>query len=199
MGNNSSFRINKYFRVSLVIGLIDFLTFYLVGKAFNYMEMFNILINKWEYIALFISTITLVIYFFDVLLFYNRNRKFKFLLIFKEPFNNWKNYINNINVKKEHINLDFYSDIYFKVKNSNKIMGIGEDEILIRDIAVHLITTNVIILFGFFWIEKIKLRICFYCLSIIVITHLLLNMAYRNYLKYYITEIYKEYLNTNKK
>ena len=46
MMDNFGFRINKYFKVSLVIGLIDLLIFYVVGKVFKYMNLFHIIIEN---------------------------------------------------------------------------------------------------------------------------------------------------------
>lgn len=199
MTDNFGFRINKYLKVSLVIGLIDLLIFYIIGKAFNYMDLFHIIIDNWKYLFLFVSSILLIIYIFDILFFYDRNRKFKFLLIFNEPFKKWQTYINKkIVINKNHKKVDFYSNIYCKVRNVNKIQGIRDDEILIRDIAVHLISTNIIIVFVFFILEQIEIKICLYCFGIIVLIYLLLNLAYRNYLKYYINEIYIEYINLKK-
>lgn len=196
MMDNYGFRINKYLKVSLVIGLIDLLIFYIVGKNFKYMNLFHIIIDNWKYAFLFIGSILLIIYLFDVLFFYNRNKKYKFLLIFDEPFKKWQTYIKEENIinKKHKIN-DFYSDIYCKVKDVNKIQGIMDDEILIRDIAVHLISTNLFILLVFFILEQVKIKICLYCLTFIILIYIILNISYRNYLKYFITEIYSEYIN----
>ena len=94
MMDNFGFRINKYFKVSLVIGLIDLLIFYVVGKVFKYMNLFHIIIDNWKYVFLFIGSILLIIYLFDILFFYERNRKYKFLLIFNEPFKKWQTYIS---------------------------------------------------------------------------------------------------------
>ena len=194
MIDNIGFRINKYAKVSFVIGLIDLLSFYVVGRIFNYMELFQLIIDKWKYMFLFICSIMLVVYFFDVLFFYDRNRKYKCLLIFNEPFQNWQKYIKkNIIINKKDLKKDFYYDIYCKVRNNPKIMGIRDDEILIRDINVHLIFTNIITLLCFFLIEKIKFKICLYCIGLLFIIFALLNFVYRNYLKYYINEIYTEY------
>lgn len=199
MISNFGFRINKYIKISLIIGIIDLLIFLIVGKIFNYMEIFNLIISKWKYIWLFVATILICTYFIDVLLFYQRNKKFKFLLIFKEPFKDWEKYINkNINIMSKHKKLDFYSDIYYKVKEEQKIMGIMEDEILIRDTTIHLIFTNIIILLIFFILEKYKFIIYLYCLGTLIIIYVLLNLFYRNYLKYFITEIYTEFLNMNR-
>lgn len=197
--NNFGFRINKYFMVSLTIGLIDLLTFYVVGKVFKYMDLFHIIIDNWKYLFLFIGGILLIIYFFDILLFCDRNIKYKFLFIFSEPFKNWQMYLNNrIIINKKHKKENFYSDIYCKVRENNKIQGIRNDEILIRDVAVHLIFTNFIILVVFFILEHIEIRICLYCLGIILLVYILLNLAYRKYLSYYISEIYIEYTNSKK-
>lgn len=199
MMDNFGFRINKYLKVSLVIGLIDLLTFYVMGKVFKYMDLFHIIIDNWKYVFLFISSILLIIYLFDILIFYDRNRKYKFLFIFSEPFKNWQMYIKNgIIIHKKHKKEDFYSDIYCKVKDVNKIQGIRDDEILIRDITVHLISTNFIILMAFFVLEHIEIKICLYCFAIILLVYMLLNLSYRNYLRYYISEIYIEYINLKK-
>ncbi len=197
--SNFGFRINKYVKVSLIIGIIDLLVFLVVGKALDYMVVFNSIISKWKYIGLFVATILICIYFIDVLLFYKRNNKFKFLLIFKEPFKDWNRYIDkNLNMIPKHKKLDFYNDIYYKVKKEQKIMGIMEDEILIRDTTIHLICTNPIILFIFFMLEKYKFVIYIYCLVMLIIIYVLLNLFYRNYLKYFITETYVEFLNMSK-
>lgn len=199
MISNFGFRINKYIKVSLIIGIIDLLVFFIVGKAFDYMGIFNLIISKWKYIWLFVATILICTYFIDVLLFYQRNKKFKFLFIFKEPFKVWTKYVDkNLSITSKHKNLDFYSDIYYKVKKEPKIMGIMEDEILIRDTTIHLIFTNIIILSIFFILEKYKFIIYLYCLGLLTIIYILLNLFYRNYLKYFITEVYIEFLNLNR-
>lgn len=199
MMDNLGFRINKYVKISLIIGIIDLLVFLVVGKVFDYIEMFNLIISKWKYIWLFVATILICTYFIDVLLFYQRNKKFKFLFIFKEPFKDWNRYLDkNLNIIPKHKNLDFYSDIYYKVKKEQKIMGIMEDEILIRDTTVHLICTNIIILLIFFILEKYKFIIYIYCLIMLIVIYFLLNLFYRNYLKYFITEVYVEFLNMEK-
>lgn len=199
MMDNFGFRINKYLKVSLVIGLIDLLSFYVVKKVFKYMNLFHIIIDNWKYVFLFICSILLIIYLFDILFFYDRNKKYKFLLILNEPFKNWQMYIKNgIIINKKYKKVDFYSDIYCKARNVNKIQGIRDDEILIRDIAVHLISTNFIILMAFFVLEHIKIKICLYCFAIIFLVYILLNLSYRNYLRYYISEIYIEYINLKK-
>lgn len=196
MISNYGFRINKYLKVSLAIGMIDLLIFYIIGRTFNYMELFHTITNKWKYIMLFISSILLIIYFFDVLFFCNRNRKYKFLLIFEEPFKNWQKYIDkDVTIKNAHKKYNFYSDIFYKVKNNDKIKGIRDDDVLIRDIVVHLISTNLVILFFFFLLEHIQFKIIIYCFVALVCTYILMSLAYRNYLKYYINEIYKEFLN----
>ena len=197
--DNFGFRINKYLKVSLAIGLIDLLIFYIVGKVFKYMNLFHIIIDHWKYVFLFASSILLIIYIFDILFFSDRNKKYKFLLIFDEPFKKWQTYIKkefviNKNYRKEN----FYSDIYCKVKNINKIQGIRDDEILIRDIVVHLISTNFIILLVFFILEQIEIKIFLYCFAVLFLIYILLNLSYRNYLKYYINEIYIEYINLKK-
>ena len=199
MMDDFGFRINKYLKVALVVGLIDLLVFYVIGKVFNYMDLFHIIINNWKYAFLFVSSVLLIIYLFDILFFYDRNKKYKFLLIFDEPFKKWQKYINKkIVINKNHKKVDFYSDIYCKVRNINKIRGIKDYEILIIDITVHLISTNIIILLVFFVLEQIEIKICLYCFGIIVLIYILLNLAYRNYLKYYINEIYIEYINKKK-
>ena len=96
--DNFGFRINKYLKVSLAIGLIDLLIFYIVGKVFKYMNLFHIIIDHWKYVFLFASSILLIIYIFDILFFSDRNKKYKFLLIFDEPFKKWQTYI-----KKEFV------------------------------------------------------------------------------------------------
>lgn len=72
---------------------------------------------------------------------------------------------NGIIINKKYKKVDLYSDIYCKARNVNKIPGIRDDEILIRDIAVHLISTNFIILMAFFVLEHIKIKICLYVLQ----------------------------------
>ena len=197
--DNFGFRINKYFKISLAIGLIDLLIFYIIGKIFKYMNLFHIIINNWKYVFLFVSSILLIIYIFDILFFSDRNKKYKFLLIFNEPFKKWQTCIKKeIVINKNHKKENFYSDIYCRVKNINKIQGIRDDEILIRDITVHLISTNFIILFVFFILEQIKIKICLYCFGLLLLIYILLNLSYRNYLKYYINEIYIEYINLKK-
>ena len=195
---NSSFgvRINKYLKVSLVIGLIDLLIFYIIGKTFNNMNLFNIIINKWQFITLFISSILLIIYFVDIIFFRKRTKKYKFLLIFSEPFKNWKKYIDENIVIKANNKIDFYFDIYSEVIDNKKISDIREDELLIRDTSVHFAFTNSIIIFIFFWLEKVEIKIWIYIFILLV--YIVLNISYREYLKYYITEIYKEYLRKNK-
>ena len=49
MMDDFGFRINKYLKVALVVGLIDLLVFYVIGKVFNYMDLFHIIINNWKY------------------------------------------------------------------------------------------------------------------------------------------------------
>lgn len=199
MMDNFGFRINKYLKVSLVIGLIDLLVFYVIGKVFDYMDLFHIIIDNWKYVFLFVSSVLLIIYLFDILFFYNRNKKYKFLLIFDEPFNHWQKYIKkDIIINKKDKKGNFYSDIYCKVRNINKIQGIRDDEILIRDIAIHLISTNFIILLVLFILEQVEIKICLYCFAVIFLIYILLNLSYRNYLKYYINEIYIEYINSKK-
>ena len=186
--DNFGFRINKYLKVSLAIGLIDLLIFYIVGKTFKYMNLFHIIIDNWKYVFLFASSILLIIYIFDIL-----------LLIFDEPFKKWQTYIKKeFVINKNYRRENFYSDIYCKVKNINKIQGIRNDEILIRDIVVHLISTNFIILLVFFILEQIEIKICLYCFAVLFLIYILLNLSYRNYLKYYINEIYIEYINLKK-
>lgn len=190
MENNFGFRINKYLKVAFTIGLIDLLIFYIVGKILNYGNLFHIVVDRWNYLFLYISSILLIIYLFDIIFFYNRNLKYKFLLIFDEPFKKWKNYINKKNIiSKKCKEANFYEDIYLKVKEIDKIQGIRDDEILIRDICVHFIFTNCIILMIFFILEQIKFKICLYCFACIILIYVVLNIAYRNYLKYYINEI----------
>ena len=91
--NNYGFRINKYLKISLIIGIIDLLTFYIIGKIFDYLQVFNAIMSNWKYISLFIASILLIVYFIDIFIFYDRKRKYRFLLIFKEPFRVWSNYI----------------------------------------------------------------------------------------------------------
>lgn len=199
MMSNYGFRINKYLKVSLAIGTIDLLVFYIINKLFNCSTPFFLIINNWKYIILFISSMLLIIYFCDVLFFSNRNKKFKILLILNEPFKNWQEYIaKGINIRNKDKKLDFYSNIYCKVRNKEKIQGIRDDDILIRDIIVHMSFTNLIIIFFLFILEKINLKIYIICLAFLVIIDVFLNIAYRQYLKYYISEIYREYLNDDK-
>ena len=199
MMSNYGFRINKYLKVSLAIGIIDLLVFYIINKLFNYSTPFFLIMDNWKYIILFISSMLLIIYFCDVLFFSNRNKKFKILLILNEPFKNWQEYIaKGINIRNKDKKLDFYSNIYCKVRNKEKIQGIRDDDILIRDIIVHMSFTNLIIIFFLFILEKINLKIYIICLAFLVIIDVFLNIAYRQYLKYYISEIYREYLNDDK-
>lgn len=199
MISNYGFRINKYLKVSLAIGIIDLLVFYIINKLFNYSTPFFLIMDNWKYIILFISSMLLIIYFCDVLFFSDRNKKFKILLILDEPFKNWQEYIaKGINVRNKDKKIDFYSNIYCKVRNKEKIQGIRDDDILIRDIIVHMSFTNLIIIFFLFILEKINLKIYIICLVFFVIIDVFLNIAYRQYLKYYISEIYREYLNKDK-
>lgn len=196
--NNYGFRINKYLKVSLIIGIIDLLTFYTIGKIFDYPQVFSTIINNWKYISLFIASILLIVYFIDTFLFFDRKRKYKFLLIFKEPFSMWNNYIYKSNkINKKHLKCNFYYDIYCKVKNEEKIKGIMEDEILIRDVCIHVLLTNTIIVSTFFCLQNYNEKILLYCLIMFLIIYVLINLLYRNYLKYYINEIYTEYLSKN--
>ena len=193
--SNYGFRVNKYVKISFAITIFDLIIFYISGKLLNYMNVFNIIIDNWKYNILFFGTFLLAIYFADLLFFYRRNVKYKLLLIFKEPFVDWKNYItDDIYINKEDENSNFYKDIYCSVKDNNKIKGIMEDEIVIRDIGVHLLTTNSFIIILFFIIEKYKVSFCLYSLSICMTLYLLFVILYRNYLKYYISEVYKDYL-----
>ena len=115
--NNYGFRINKYLKVSLIIGIIDLLTFYTIGKIFDYPQVFSTIINNWKYISLFIASILLIVYFIDTFLFFDRKRKYKFLLIFKEPFSMWNNYIYKSNkINKKHLKCNFYYMITYIVK-----------------------------------------------------------------------------------
>ena len=199
MNNYYGFRINKYLKIALIIGIIDLLSFYIIGKIFNYTQIFYTIINNWKYISLFISSILLIIYFSDIFLFYDRKRKYKFLLIFKEPFSIWDKYIyKSIKIDKKHRKYNFYYDIYNEVRNVEKIKGIMEDEILIRDVSIHLILTNTLIIYVFFCLQNYDKKIFIYCFTLFLIIYILLNLLYRNYLKYYINEIYIEFLNINK-
>ena len=45
--NNYGFRINKYLKISLIIGIIDLLTFYIIGKIFDYLQVFNAIMSNW--------------------------------------------------------------------------------------------------------------------------------------------------------
>lgn len=193
--NNYGFRINKYVKISFVIGMFDVIIFYISGKLFNYMDVFDLIINNWKYNIIFFSTFLLAIYFIDLLFFYKRNTKYKLMLIFKEPFSDWVNYVSNCGcIDKKTLKCNFYKDIYHKVKDKDKIKGIMEDEIAIRDIGVHLLTTNNFIIIFFFLIEKFNLLFCIYSLSLCLTLYLLFVILYRNYLKYFISEIYKEYI-----
>lgn len=197
--NNYGFRINKYLKVSLIIGIIDLLTFYTIGKIFDYPQVFSTIINNWKYISLFIASILLIVYFIDTFLFFDRKRKYKFLLIFKEPFSMWNNYIYKSNkINKKHLKCNFYYDIYCKVKNEEKIKGIMEDEILIRDVCIHVLLTNAIIVSIFFYLQNYNKKILLYCLIMFLVIYILINLLYRNYLRYYINEIYTEYLSKNR-
>ena len=199
MMSNYSFRINKYLKVSLAIGIIDLLVFYIINKLFNCSTPFSLIMDNWKYIILFISSMLLIIYFCDVLFFSNRNTKFKILLIRHEPFKNWPQYIDKgITIRSKDKKLDFYSNIYCKVRNKEKIQGIRDDDILIRDIIIHMSFTNLIIIFFLFILEKINLQIYIIRFVFLVIIDVFLNLAYRQYLKYYISEIYREYLNNDK-
>lgn len=197
--NNYGFRINKYLKVSLIIGIIDLLTFYTIAKIFDYPQVFSTIINNWKYISLFIASILLIVYFIDTFLFFDRKRKYKFLLIFKEPFSMWNNYIYKSNkINKKHLKCNFYYDIYCKVKNEEKIKGIMEDEILIRDVCIHVLLTNAIIVSIFFYLQNYNKKILLYCLIMFLVISILINLLYRNYLRYYINEIYAEYLSKNR-
>ncbi len=198
MINNLGFRINKYLKTSIVISIIDILIFYVIGRLYNDMTIFNLIVSNWKYLSLYISAITIFIYMFDVLFFFDRKRKYKLLFIFTEPFLNWKKYLyKNLKIRKEENSLKFYSNIYKQVSNNSKIMAIMEDEILIRDIYVHLITTNIIIISVIFVLEKISLCIYFIVIFAIFLTAILVNLLYRQFLNYYISEIYVEYLELN--
>ena len=196
--NNYGFRINKYLKISLIIGIIDLLTFYIIGKIFDYLQVFNAIMSNWKYISLFIASILLIVYFIDIFIFYDRKRKYRFLLIFKEPFRVWSNYIyKNNKINKKHLKCNFYYDIYYKEKNEEKIKAIMEDEILIRDVCIHVLLTNTIIVSTFFCLQNYNEKILLYCLIMFLIIYVLINLLYRNYLKYYINEIYTEYLSKN--
>ena len=71
-------------------------------------------------------------------------------------------------------------------------------EILIRDVSIHLILTNTLIIYVFFCLQNYDKKIFIYCFTLFLIIYILLNLLYRNYLKYYINEIYIEFLNINK-
>ena len=89
----------------------------------------------------------------------------------------------------------FYYDIYCKVKNEEKVKAIMEDEILIRDVCIYVLLTNIIIVSTFFCLQNYNKKILLYCLVMFLI---MINLLYRNYLKYYINEIYTEYLSKNR-
>jgi len=194
MENNFENIINKYIKVSLIIGIIDLISFYIIGKLIDNMGILNCFIDNWKYIAMYISGLTVLIYLFDIIFFHNRNMKYKFLFIFKQPFHNWYKYVNaDIEINSKDINKKFYQDIYKKVSDISKIKGIMEDEIMLRDVYIHLITTNMLILTFVFLLENISLLIYLYVISIIIVFAILFNCGYRQMLKYYISEIYKEY------
>lgn len=196
---NAGFRINKYLKVSIILGTIDLVIFYIVGKIFNNISLFNLIMLKWQYITLFISGFTIFIYFVDIMLF--RKRKIKQKFLFKDnPFSKWKEYIDVdlIEIRKKDKQKNFYNDIYFKVKNHEKIKSIMQDEILLRDLAVHMITTNVVLLIVLCILDKLNPIFFIECLSFVTIIFGFLVFAYRNYVKYYINEIYIDYVNLDK-
>ena len=198
--SNYGFRINKYLKVSIIISIIDLIIFYIVGKINNDMAIFNIIINNWKYLSLFVAILTICIYVIDILFFYDRKNKYKFLLIFNEPFLNWTRYLyNNLNVRNKDLKLNFYSQIYKCVCKNDKIDVIMKDEILIRDVYTHLITTNLILIYIFFILEKISLIIYLKVVIGLLLGTILINLLYRQFLKYYISEIYIEYINLNNK
>lgn len=194
---NYGFRINKYFIVSIVIGILDLIIFYIIGNIINDKSLFHIIIDKWQYLSLFIISMTIFVYFIDILLFSNRKRKFKFLLFSDEPFKNWKKMIyKDYHIEKIDEKKDFYKDIYLKVRdNNNKIKEIMKDEILIRDIDIHILISNTIIVLMFLFLQNVKpiLYLHFICFNLL--SYIMINVAYKQYVKYYINEIYIEYKN----
>lgn len=199
MISNFGFRINKYLKISFIIGIIDLLIFYIIGRLYNDMTVFNLIIGNWKYVTLYISTLTIIIYTFDILFFFDRKRKYKMALIFTEPFLEWNKYLyKSLKTRNKDTNLNFYSDIYKKVSNNEKIMAITEDEILIRDIYIHLIVTNMFIVSGMFFLEKIALSTYFTVIVCLILITILVNLLYRQILKYYISEIYIDFIELKK-
>lgn len=199
MINNFGFRINKYIKIAIIIGIIDISLLYIVGEISECSNLFSNIISNFKHISLFIGIITILVYLIDVTFFYNRNKKYKMLLIFKEPFSVWYKYIypkNKINQKD--LVLNFYNDMYKPVRDNEKIKGIMEDEILIRDLNIHYDLTNILLLIVFFVLEKTGQNFIYYFIVIYILVAILLNILYRQYLKYYLTEIYTEYKRTKK-
>ena len=199
MTNDFGFRINKYLKIAFIIGIIDVIIFYAIGRLNNDMTIFNLIIGNWKYISLFISILTFFVYSIDILFFCNRKRKFK-LLLKEEPFKVWNKYIyEQTNIRKEDFKLDFYSQIYKKVSEKNKIKSIMNDEILVRDICIHVIITNGILILLFALLESIKYEIILKFFIGLCLISLFINLVYKQLLKYYINEIYVEYINCLKK
>lgn len=199
MINNFGFRINKYIKIAIIIGIIDISLLYIVGEISECSNLFSNIISNFKHISLFIGIIIILVYLIDVTFFYNRNKKYKMLLIFKEPFSVWYKYIypkNKINQKD--LVLNFYNDMYKSVRDNEKIKGIMEDEILIRDLNIHYDLTNILLLIVFFVLEKTGQNFIYYFMVIYILVAILLNILYRQYLKYYLTEIYTEYKRTKK-
>lgn len=200
MINNLGFRINKYLKISFIIGIIDLLIFYIVGRLYNDMTIFNLIVGNWKYVTLYISVLTIIIYTLDILFFFDRKRKYKMAFIFTEPFLEWNKYLyNSITIKKKDAKLNFYFDIYKKVSSNDKIIAITEDEILIRDIYIHLLTTNMLVVSGVFFLEEITLLTYLIVILCLVLVTIIVNLLYRQILKYYISEIYIDYLEKSKK
>jgi len=196
MISNLGFRINKYFKIAVVISIIDLLVFYIVGKLNNNMFIFKLIIDNWEYISLYILILTIFIYAFDILFFYNRKIKYKVAFIFVEPFQEWNKYLyKDLEIVPEHQKLNFYYDIYKKVYDIPKIKDIMGNEILIRDIYIHLLATNNIIIFGMFYMEKVELILLLLTITYLIFIVIIVNIIYRRILKYYISEIYIEFRN----
>ncbi len=72
-------------------------------------------------------------------------------------------------------------------------MAITEDEILIRDIYIHLIVTNMFVVSGMFFLEKIALSTYFTVIVCLILITILVNLLYRQILKYYIKSICRYY------
>lgn len=200
MISDFGFRINKHLKIAFVIGVIDLIIFYIIGRLNNDMAIFNLIIGNWKYISLFISILTFFIYSIDILFFCNRKSKYRFLLLTDEPFKVWNKYIyQQTSIRKEDLKLNFYSQIYVKVADKNKIKSIMEDEILVRDICIHIITTNSILILLFCLLESINYDIALKFFVGLFVISLFINLVYRQLLKYYINEIYVEYTNCLKK